>query len=168
MLEKKTELNAVMVRAFNVTPWFYRITVNAVNNGDIALARATGEHKPIEEVARIVAKYWAGSGWRSKMSEEVRKVSTMTLELIEVHARNIDTWELELIPAEEWDPDYTTLDSLRERYGVEVQVDGNTVTVTERDEEGDVTLIEVWREYQPRSTWGYDSLELSEQAANPL
>ena len=61
-MEKKTELNAVMVRAFNVTPWFYRITVNAVNNGDIALARATGEHKPIEEVARIVAKYWAGSG----------------------------------------------------------------------------------------------------------
>ena len=102
------------------------------------------------------------------MSEEVRKVSTMTLELIEVHARNIDTWELELVPAEEWDPDYTTLDSLRERYGVEVQVDGDTVTVTERDEEGDVTLIEVWREYQPRSTWGYDSLELAEQAANPL
>ena len=92
----------------------------------------------------------------------------MMLELIEVHARNIDTWELELLPPGEWDPDYTTLDVIRERYGVEVQVDGDTVTVTERDEEGDVTLIEVWREYRPRNTWGYDSMELAEQAASPL
>jgi len=56
------ELNAVMVNAFDVSPLFYRITVSALLNGDTALVRATGEHKTLEEAARIVAKYWAGSG----------------------------------------------------------------------------------------------------------